>query len=148
MIQQYTDEQMAKLRAMFYELYPIKDIANAIGRSEGSVTQQIFKLRLKRDKRMVRLVNFHGRELMKFSPSFEAMREAVGAKKEGDKVKKIKQRSEQQGAAIERLRWELPRLDRNDAITRAYKAKATLAQIGAVVGVSKQRISFIIRSRK
>ncbi len=141
----FTKSEMKKFKRMFDGYYSVKDIAAALGRSEVAIIQKYRQLGWSRQFRTVRLIHFHGREILKFGTDPDAIKAAMAKKRENDKLKQIKERSARQKKAIDELQTNLNKgALRNHAIRLAYSSGATLNQIGAVVGLSKQGVGWIV----
>lgn len=142
----FTEQETAKLLQMYDDLYAFSEIAAELGKSEGAIQQKVFRLKLPpRDYNLIRMIGVHGRGLLRYGKSVEAIRKAQA---EEIKVRRENKKRVQQ-AAINRLKNDLMhRVDRNTAIINAFKAGATQSQIGAVTGMTKQNVSLIINPPK
>lgn len=142
----FTEQETAKLKQMYDDFYALSEIAKELGKSEGSIQQKVFRLKLPpRDCNLIRMIGVHGRGLLRYGNSVEAIRKA-----QAEEVKTRRENKKRvQQAAINRLKNDLlHRVDRNVALTDAYKAGATLSQIGSVVGMTKQNVSLIVNPPK
>lgn len=147
----YSKGDIRTLKKMFRHYYTVKQIAKSLDRSHGSVAQQIWKLGLAgtRDAGTVRMVEHHGHEILKYGKSPDKIRVALVKKRKADKRKAEREKKERQHQAINALVLDLQSLiPRNVAIKAAYDSGATMAQIGKVVGMSKQGVAFALQNKK
>ena len=146
---EFSKAEMKQLKKMFEGYYSVTDIAKALNRSEGAIIQKYRSLGWSRQFRTVRLIHFHGRGILKFGTDPDAIQTAMAQKHTEAKLNKIKERSLRQQKAIEELKADLAKgALRNHAIRLAYAAGATLNQIGAVVGMTKQGVGLIVTPPK
>jgi hypothetical protein len=143
----YTEKDIKTLSRMYAEYWPVAEIAKKLGKTERAITTKIHRLGLpQRDSIIIRLINFHGREILKWGSDRESILMALEAKGAAAKQATIALRNQRQVAALDYLLYEVAQgHDRNMAIRRARARGATMPQIGRAVGISKQAVAVILR---
>lgn len=141
----YTAEEVKTLKVMYAEYYLIKEIAEKLGRSRGSVAWQIHHLGLSRNFRMINLVRLKGRDILKHGKDPAKVVAKIDAEQRKAKEHRQQALHIAQVHALDMLKADLKTFDRNTAITMAFMHGATQEQIGKVVGLSKQAVSLIVR---
>lgn len=149
MVEHYTEAELRQLKKLFKQYHLLTEIAYQLGRSEGSVAQQVFKLGLKRDNRIVRLVGMRGSGVLRYGDTPEKIRAGIARHKAKVRKQSIQNERILRRAAIHELKKMLKDgIDRNHAIKSAYFAGALQEDIGKVVGLSKQGVSLIVKPPK
>jgi predicted DNA-binding protein YlxM (UPF0122 family) len=146
----YTEEQVETIRRMYSEYYTFIEIAKEVGKTLKAIEIKVDKLKLpKRDTIIVRMVTFHGREILKLGPDRASIITALNTQKDDAKNAIITKRTKKQEAALSTLSQEAEKaptiFDRNQAIKRARHKGATLRQIAEVIGLTKQAVYSILR---
>lgn len=145
----FTEEDMKTFKRLFDEHMSLKDIGVALNRSEGSLVQKLRSLDWKRSNHTVRLVGLHGIEILAHGLQPCQIKKALKQKRIEEIAARKKACSKRQQEAIKNLHKDLKAgVDRNKAIKKAYDTGALLAQIGEVVGMTKQGVGLVVTPPK
>lgn len=146
----YSAKQLKLIEDMWVDLYPVAVIAAELDKNPAAIIS-VMKKRMKlpdRDRFLVRMLNYYGRDLLKYGNTREQIRAGLKQESERRRIEKVIGRADRQQVALDYLRYELDHgHDKKKAIKRAYNRDATISRIRKVVKMSNTEVTAIVRGR-
>jgi IS30 family transposase len=150
-IRYYTDEDRDTLKQMYEGYYSVSEIAKKLNRSKESVSQKVRLLGLKRDTKLALLIILRGgdRDLLKLGKNYDDVIKAVKKRDEDKRANDRASKLKKENKALVELKINLEAgCERNVAIKLAHLHGARQIAIAALLGMSKQNISLIVKPKK
>jgi len=146
----YSDEDMLKIKEGYLSYKPLAQIAKDVRRDPARVQQKIFRMKLpKRDIHTIRLVNIHGVEIIKkYGHNHLDILRGLKAERKHNLQQQKSEKDRANQKALAQLKKDLTHMERYEAVKKAVIAGARLTDIGRVLGISKQGVSWIIHHGK
>jgi hypothetical protein len=143
----YRKDQIQLIETMWAEYWPITAIAEKLGKSPTAVKEKVRYIGLpNRDKHLIRLLNYYGRDLLKYGTNRKEIKQKLQFERELLKIKKIKGRLDRQHIALEYLKYELEKgRDKHTAMKRAFRRDATPHKIALMLKMTTKEVTAIVR---
>lgn len=134
---QYTENEIITLRRMFAEYYSYKDIGTALNRTSASIVQRLTKLKLKRDHKLVRLVERHGLEVLAVADDPVALAALKLTQRGEDTQRKRSAREIGKRTILVKMKVDMAAgVDYTRAMKIAHDAGCSVRQIAQSLGVT------------
>lgn len=135
----FDDDQIKTMVTMYHNYYLTRQIADALGRSIQSVKQKLRKLGLpRRNQRVLELIKWHGREILEYGYAPEDVYRFLNKEKT--------EKADRAEIGFRQFKEDLKTLPRDMCIIKAAEAGVPGVQMSFLLGISRQRISEIVRN--
>jgi predicted DNA-binding protein YlxM (UPF0122 family) len=145
----YTKNQLEQIERMWNDLYPIKDIAKEMQKSTIAITEKIRHMSLpERDHHLVRILNFYGRELLKYGNTRQQIQHGMKLEYDKKRIERSIIRADRKQVAIDYLMYEIDHgHNKIAAIKRAYSRHASAFLIGRAMKMTTKEVTAIVKRK-